>query len=115
MKLIKADEGQFYEAKNHYGIWGVKKVTEADGARNLNLSISEFLPNGGALLTASVKDRVYMVLRGTMDVLDEQGNVHSMEEGDMIFIPAGEKREIRVTGKIACRILVILSAIEQPA
>ena len=108
MRLVKATEGEYYDAKNHYGIWGVKKVYDTEGAGNLSISISEFLPNGGALLTASVKDRVYMVLRGTMDVLGENGERFSMEENDMIFIPAGEKREIKVTGSVACRILVII-------
>ena len=110
MKLIKANEGDFYEAKNHYGIWGVKKLVEGDGCKNLSISVSEFLPNGGALLTASQKDRVYMVQRGTMDVLTEDGTTYSMSEDDMIFIPAGEKREIKVTGRIPCRILVLLIA-----
>lgn len=111
MKLIKANEGTYYDAKNHYNIWGVKKLTEEDGSKILNISVSEFLPNGGALLTASVKDRVYIVQRGSMDVNTEDGTTYSMEVGDMIFIPAGEKREIKVTSRVPCQIIVLLIAV----
>ena len=107
MRLIMRNEGTYYEAKNHFGIWGIKKLADGE-AKNLSISISEFLPNGGALMTASEKDRVYMVLRGTMDVNGEDGSFYPMERGDMIFIPAGEKREIKVIGGTACRILVII-------
>ena len=108
MRLIKANEGEYYEAKNHFNVWSAKKVYDTEGAGNLNISVSEFLPNGGAELLPSVKDRVYIVTGGTMDVLDEAGNRYSMAAGDMIFIPAGEKRAIEVTGTKACSIIVVI-------
>jgi mannose-6-phosphate isomerase-like protein (cupin superfamily) len=55
------------------------------------------------------KERIYCVLRGTMTVKDEHGTAYDMEEGDMIYIPPGEKRDIAVTGGVACRILVVMS------
>jgi len=108
MKVIKSNEGNVYEAANHFGCWGIRKFGTSDGAKNVNLSISEFLPNGGAEMTSSDKERCYYVLRGSITVKDEQGNNHILNEDDMIYIAPGEKRAISVNGTEAARILVII-------
>lgn len=111
MRLIKAGEGTVYQAPNHFNFWGIRKFGLPEGSKGLNVSISEFLPEGGATLSASPdKERLYCVLRGTMTVQDEAGTVYPMEEGDMIYIAPGEKREIKVTGTAACRTLVVMSS-----
>jgi quercetin dioxygenase-like cupin family protein len=110
MRLVKANEGTVYQAPNHFNFWGFRKFGPQEGSKGINVSISEFLPDGGATLSASQdKERIYCILRGTMTVLDEAGTVYSMEEGDMIYIAPGEKREIKVTGGMACRTLVVMS------
>jgi len=110
VQLIKAGEGTVYQAPNHFNFWGIRKFGPPEGSAGLNVSISEFLPNGGGEMTASPdKERVYCVIRGTMTVKDENGKEYHMEEGDMIYIPPGEKREMIITGIIACRVLVIVS------
>ncbi len=108
MKVIKANEGSYYEAPNHFHMWGIRKYGTPDGARTLNVSISEFLPNGGATMSASDKERIYCVLRGSIAVKDESGTVHAVDEDDMIYIAPGERREIAVTGLVAARVLVII-------
>lgn len=110
MRLIKASEGTVYQAPNHFNFWGVRKFGPPEGSKGINVSISEFLPDGGATLSASPdKERLYCVLRGTMTVQDEAGVAYPMEEGDIIYIAPGEKREIKVTGTVACRTLVVMS------
>ena len=109
MHLIKAGEGTVYQAPNHFNFWGIRKFGPPDGSAGLNVSISEFLPNGGGEMTASDKERIYCVMRGTMTVKSESGTAYDMVEGDMIYIPPGEKREMIVTGSVACRVLVIVS------
>jgi len=109
MHLIKASEGTVYQAPNHFNFWGVRKFGPPDGSLGLNVSISEFLPDGGAAMSASDKERIYCVLRGTMTLKDEGGTAYNLEEGDMIYIAPGEKRDITVTGKVACRLLVVVS------
>lgn len=109
MQVIKADEGNVYEAKNHFNMWGVRKFGPPDGAKAVNVSISEFLPNGGALMTASDKERVYCVLRGNITVNDEGGQAHVLAAGDMIYIAPGEKRDMAVNGTVAARVLVIVA------
>ncbi|MDR3333096.1 MAG: cupin domain-containing protein [Synergistaceae bacterium] len=109
MRLIKANEGTVYQAPNHFNFWGIRKFGPPEGSAGINISISEFLPDGGATMTASPdKERVYIVLRGTMTLKDEASNTYDLEEGDMIYIGPGEKRDITVTGKIACRTMVVM-------
>ena len=79
MKVIKATEGTYYDAANHFNMWGVRKFGAPEGAKALNVSVSEFLPNGGATLSASDKERVYCVLRGSITVRDEAGNAHVVD------------------------------------
>jgi quercetin dioxygenase-like cupin family protein len=79
-----------------------------EGAKNINLSISEFLPNGGAHMTSSDKERIYYVLRGSITVGNEQGQENILGEGDMIYIPPGEKRNMAVNGLMAARVLVMV-------
>lgn len=107
MKLVKANEGTVYDAKNHFQMWGIRKFGFNEGAKNINLSISEFLPNGGALMTASDKERIYYVLRGSITVKNKEQEF-ILDEGDIIYIPPGEEREMSVNGTNATRILVII-------
>ena len=109
MKVIKSNEGESYDAANHFNMWGVRKIGPADGAKALNMSISEFMPNGGASLSQSDKERVYCVLRGSITVSDESGKAYVVDENDMIYIAPGEKRAIAVNGLVAARLLVVIA------
>ncbi|MEX1378084.1 MAG: cupin domain-containing protein [Eubacteriales bacterium] len=108
MQLVKSNEGNVYEAAKHFGCWGIKKVTSEQGASNVIVSISEFLPSGGAELTSSEKERVYCVLRGSITLTDGSNEEYVLEENDMIYIAPGEKRAIKVNGTVAARLLVII-------
>jgi len=108
MIVVRANEGTVYEAANHFNMWGSRKFGPPEGAKNINLSISEFLPNGGALMTSSDKERIYYVLRGSITVGNEQGQENILGEGDMIYIPPGEKRNMAVNGLMAARVLVMV-------
>lgn len=108
MKVIKANEGSVYDAPNHFNMWGIRKFGAPEGAKAFNLSISEFMPNGGATLTASDKERMYCVLRGSITVTEESGVDHRVDADDMIYIPAGERRSVSVNGIVAARVLVIV-------
>lgn len=108
MIIVTSDQGTAYEAKNHFKMWGVRKFGLPEGAKNVNLSISEFLPDGGALMSSSDKERIYYVLRGSITVRSEHGEEHIINENDMVYISPGEKREVIVNGLIAARVLVII-------
>lgn len=110
MKVIKSGEGEHYDAPNHFNMWGVRKIGPSIGAKALNVSVSEFLPNGGATLSPSDKERVYCVLRGSITVSDENGQPYVVDENDMIYIAPGEKRSIAVNGLVAVRLLVMMAS-----
>lgn len=109
MKLIKAGDGLAYDAPNHFEMWGVRKFGPPEGARAVNVSISEFLPNGGATMSSSDKERIYFVLRGSITVTAQDGSEHRVDADDMIYIAPGEKRSVRTNGNVAARVLVIVA------
>jgi quercetin dioxygenase-like cupin family protein len=109
LKVVKSNEGNVYEAARHFNCWGIKKFTPSDVTKNLTVSISEFLPSGGAEMCSSDKERCYVVLRGSITVQDEQGNNHVLDENDMIYIAPGENRAMSVNGTAAARVLVIIT------
>jgi len=108
MIVVKEKEGTEYEALNHFNMWGIRKFGPPEGAKNVNLSISEFLPNGGAALSSSERERIYYVLRGSITVGDEQGREYLLNQHDMIYIPPDDKRDMKVNGLEAARVLVIV-------
>lgn len=107
MKTTRASEGTPYEAAKHFHVWGVRKVGPEEGTRRLNVSQSHFLPNGGAEMSSSDKERVYYVLRGSITVRGKN-ETHILEEGDLIYIAPGEEREIKVNKNECASILVIV-------
>jgi quercetin dioxygenase-like cupin family protein len=109
LRVIKASEGSIYEAANHFDMWGIRKFGPPEGAKVVNVSISEFLPSGGAKLTASDKERIYYVIRGSVTVEEENGTTHQLDSEDMIYIPPGEKRAMSINGNVAARVLVIVA------
>ncbi|NLL51664.1 MAG: cupin domain-containing protein [Peptococcaceae bacterium] len=108
MKVVRANEGNVYEAPNHFNMWGVRKFGPPEGAKNINVSISEFLPDGGATMCSSDKERIYYVLRGSITVEEENGTKHILNEGDLIHILPGENRSMAVNGLVAARVMVIM-------
>jgi len=109
VKVIKANEGNVYDAPNHTNMWGIRKFGPPEGAKAVNVSVSEFLPNGGALMTASDKERIYCVIRGSIVVTEENGAAHILDADDMVYISPGEKRSVAVNGNVAARVLVIVA------
>lgn len=110
LRIIKANDGNVYEAPNHFNMWGIRKFGTPEGAKAVSVSVSEFLPNGGATLSASDKERIYVVLRGSITVKSERGEAFTLAEEDMIYIAPGEKREMSVNGIYAARVLVIIAS-----
>jgi len=106
MITVKADEGQVYEAAKHSGVFGLQKLTEADTQR-ISVNYSVFLPNGGAEMSSSPKERVYYIVSGCMKLTGD-GKEHMLKAGDMIYIAPGEQREVTLVGNKACESLVFI-------
>jgi len=106
MISVKVDEGQVYEAAKHSGVYGVQKITEANTER-ITVNYSVFLPNGGAEMSSSPKERVYYVVSGCMKLTGD-GKEHVLNAGDMVYIAPGEQRDIEIVGSKACESLVFI-------
>ena len=112
MKLVKSHEGEPYEAKNHFNSWSTKKIVPEQVSKRINIVYSHFLPNGGAIMSASNQERAYYLLSGSMSILDKTQKEHILEPGDMIYIAANEEREIRVLGNQTATMVVIMSRVD---
>ena len=107
MKLIKKQDGQPYEAKRHFGVWSTNKLEAGKDSRNLSISLSHFLPQGGAEMSSSVKERAYFMVSGSI-LVKGKGEEFVLEPGDAIYIAPGEEREIQVAGTEPATILVMI-------
>jgi len=110
MKLVKKNQGQAPElAKRHFNQGGVTKVSQEDGTtKRLHVSVSHFLPGGGAEMYSSPTERVYYGISGALMVRGKAGEEYLVEEGDVLFIPPGEERSIETVGTYPATILVVI-------
>ncbi len=110
MKLVKKDQGQTPKAaKQHFNQGGVTKVSQEDGTtKRLHVSVSHFLPAGGAEMYASPTERIYYGISGALMVKSKSGDKYLVEEGDVLYIPPGEERSIETVGTYPATILVVI-------
>lgn len=111
MKVVKNGGGDVYEAKKHFGNWSINKLMPGKDSKKVNVGLSHFLPSGGAEMSASPLERVYFLLSGSMFVKGKNEE-HTITAGDLLYIAAGEEREIKVVGSEPATILVIMNAVE---
>lgn len=109
MKLIKKGEGQEpKQAKRHFAQSGITKISKKEGSRRLHVSVSHFLPKGGAEMYDSSTERVYYGLSGVLMVKGKAGEEYLIEPGDTLYIPPGEERSIETVGIEPAKMLVII-------
>jgi len=112
MKLIKKGDGEAKSAKRHFAQSGITKVSTDTGSRRLRVSVSHFLPGGGAEMYASGTERVYFGISGSLMVKGAEGDQYIVEPGDVLFIPPGEERSIETVGIDPATMLVIIVNLE---
>ncbi len=106
MISVKDAQGDPYDAPKHFGVFGLQKITEAQSKRT-TVYYSYFQPNGGAELSSSPKERVYYVVNGSITVKGKD-ETHVLNPGDLIYIDAGEKRDMVVNGGKPAEVLVFI-------
>lgn len=107
MHICKAGEGKPYQAPAHYGQWGFQYF-KGEGASRLTVSISHFLPNGGAEMKA-VPELIYYILSGSIMIQGKAGE-HILSAGDLVHFDAGEERAFKVNGQAPASLLVVIAA-----
>jgi len=108
MKLVKANESQYYDASKHFNCWTGHKLTAGQDSQKITISYSHFLPNGGAEMSASPAERVYYVTEGSIVLKGKNNDVYQLNPGDMICIAPGEERSVEVVGNEPATMLVII-------
>ncbi len=111
MKVIKDGEGEKYDAKQHFNCWTAYKLQAGKDTKRLTVSLSHFLPGGGAEMSSSPRERVYVVISGAMKVTGKNEE-HLLKPGDMIYIAPGEERAAQVIGNEPVTTLVIVGVVE---
>ena len=108
MKLIKRGEGKGEMAKRHFGQWGVRQISPEEGSQRLTVSLSHFLPGGGAEMYGSPTERVYYGISGSLKVRGKKGDEYIVGPGDVLYIPPHEERSIETVGTEPASMLVII-------
>jgi quercetin dioxygenase-like cupin family protein len=108
MRLVKRGEGKTEAAKRHFGQWGISMMSPGEGSQRLTVSLSHFLPQGGAEMYASPTERVYFGLSGMLKVRGKKGEEYVVGPGDVLYIPPGEERSIEAVGTEPASMLVII-------
>ena len=108
MKVVKDNGGEKYDAKQHFGCWTAYKLQAGKDTKRLTVSTTHFLPEGGADMSSSPRERVYVLLSGAMKVTGKNEE-HLLEPGDMIYIAPSEERAVQVIGNKPATTLVIVA------
>ena len=106
MISVKDAKGTPYDAPKHSGVFGLKKFVEGQTKR-MSVMYSYFQPNGGAEMSASDKERVYYVVKGSITV-NGKGESHVLNAGDLIYIGPGEQRDMVINGGKPAEVLVFV-------
>ena len=106
MISVKDAQGTPYDAAKHWQVYGLQKITEAQSKRT-TVCYSYFQPNGGAEMSASPKERVYYVVKGSITV-SGPNEKHVLDQGDLIYIAPGEERDMSINNGKPAEVLVFI-------
>ncbi|MGC8556217.1 MAG: cupin domain-containing protein [Conexivisphaera sp.] len=105
---VKFKDAPVHSAGGHFGSVTYKmQHKELGGPRDFWVGLSYFLPGGGAEMSASDAERVYVVLSGTVTVVSEDGKEYVLNPLDSLYIAPGVKRSIVNRSKEPATMLVV--------
>lgn len=96
MKVVKFEDVKPYETTGHFGAIAMRlQHRELTGSENFWMGLSYFFPGGGAEMSSTNFEKVYIVLSGKMTVVREDGSEIILGPKDSIYIGPGEKRSLK--------------------
>lgn len=110
MKVVRRTEGEYYAAVDHFNMWSAVKVKEGESVRT-TVAWSHFLPDGGANMKPSARERLYYLISGSITVKGENEE-HVLNPGDSIYIAPNENRSISVNNNEPATMLVVIVRVE---
>jgi quercetin dioxygenase-like cupin family protein len=109
MQAKHLSEAKSYEAPNHRGYCSLRLFgLDAGGPKQFTVGLSHFLPGGGASWSASVTEKVYLVISGHVTVITEKGEV-TLGPLDSCHLAPGEGRSIENRGNDVATMAVVIS------
>lgn len=112
MQVTKIELARAYDAPKHFGMRGCRVQGGDISPFPVQVGVSIFEPLGGAELSASTVDRVYLVNSGAISVTVD-GVVHQLGPLDSCFIPAGQERSIVNSGVVPAVLVTMIQTRSQ--
>jgi len=95
MIRVRLEDVKPYEARGHFKMVALRlQHKETTGVETFWVGLSHFLPGGGAEMSASSFEKVYVMLSGKLTVVAEDGKEIVLEPMDSLYVPPGEKRSL---------------------
>jgi len=108
MVEVKFADMPVHNVVGHFGNVTYKmQHKEIGGPKEFWVGLSYFLPGGGAEMSASGAERVYVVISGSVTVISEDGKEYTLNPMDSLYIPPGTKRSIINRSKEPAAMLVV--------
>ena len=105
MRTVRDATGTPYEAPKHFGVYGLQKFVEE--SERVKVFYSYFQPNGGAEMSASLTEKIYYIVKGSITV-NGKDESHVLNQGDLIFIESNEEREMIINDGKPAEVLVFI-------
>ncbi len=108
MQISRFSEVKRYETKGHFEMAGLQlQGGAASKTSGVSVSLSYFLPGGGAERSASATEKFYIVLEGAVTIITDDGE-HILGPMDSCHLAPGEPRAIANRGNTVAHMLVVV-------
>lgn len=109
MQITRYADAKPYDAKRHFNMVGLQlQGNAASETEAFTCGLSLFLPGGGAEMSSSPAEKVYVVLQGEIVVRTEAGE-YKLGALDSCHLAPNEARTIENRNNTVASVLVILS------
>lgn len=108
MQVTRFVNAERYATKGHFEMAGLMlQGGQASKTSGMLVSLSYFLPGGGAQRSASATEKVYVVLEGAVTLITDDGET-TLGVMDSCHFAPGEARAIENRGNTVARMLVVV-------
>ena len=108
MEIVTLANAPFYIAPNHEGVTSRRlQGGDASSADFAWVAHSQFPPGVVVPLDAGAIGKIYVVIEGSLTIVQADGIRHRLHQWDSIFIAAGEARSIVNDSGEAAAIIVV--------
>jgi hypothetical protein len=108
MHVTRFDDALRYETPGHFEMAGLRlQGGEASATGGVSVSLSYFLPGGGAERAGSNTEKIYVVLDGALTIVTDDGEA-TLEQLDSCRLAPGEARSIVNRSNAVATMLVVV-------